>query len=49
MGDDPPYREGVGRIPPQGVPQADGEATSVREGRRVGIPPSGGHNDLGRT
>ena len=37
--DDPTHWEGVGRIPPQGVPQADREATSAREGRRVDTPP----------
>ena len=28
VGHDPTHWEGVGRIPPQGGPQADGEATS---------------------
>ena len=32
MGDDTPHWEGFGRIPPQGGPQADGKATSDREG-----------------
>ena len=44
---DPPHWEVVGRIPPQGGPQADVEATSAREGWRVGIPPSGGCNGGG--
>ena len=41
MGHDPTHREGVGRIPPQGGPQADMEDTLDREGRRVDIPPAG--------
>ena len=46
---DPPYWEGIGRISPQGGPQADGEETSEREGRHVGIPPAGGRYDGGGT
>ena len=49
MVDDPTHLEGVGRIPPQGGPQNDGEETSVREGRSVDIPPAGGHDGEGRT
>ena len=45
MDDDAAHWEGVGRIPPQGGPQADREATSEREGRSVDIPPSGGRDD----
>ena len=42
MGTDSAHEEGVGRIPPQGGPQADGEATVERTGRRLGLPPVGG-------
>ena len=49
MGDDPMHQDGVRRIPPQGEPQADGEATSAKEGRRVEIPPSGGRDGGGGT
>ena len=41
--------EGFGRIPPQGGPQADGEATSKRKVQRMDIPPSGGNNGGYRT
>ena len=39
VGNDPTHWEGVGRIPPQGGLQDDWEATLVREGRHVEIPP----------
>ena len=32
MGSEAAYKEGVGQIPPQGVPQADMEATAEDEG-----------------
>ena len=41
---DTAHREGVGRIPPQGGPQADIEPTLEREGWSVGIPPDGGRD-----
>ena len=47
MGDDTPYWDNFGRIPRQGGPQADREATLEREGWRMGIPPAGGHNGGG--
>ena len=40
---------GVGRIPPQGGPQYNMEATLEREVRRMGIPPAGGRDGGGRT
>ena len=43
-GDDPTHWEGVGRIPTQGDPQADGESTLAREVWSVDIPPSGGRD-----
>ena len=49
MGDDPTHQGGVGRIPPQGCPQAYGVATSESEGSLVGIPPSGGRDGGGGT
>ena len=39
MGPDAAHEEGAGRIPPQGGPQADGEVTAERKGRRAGLPP----------
>ena len=47
--DDPPHWEGVEQITPQVGPHSDGEATSAREERRVGIPSDGGHNGKGGT
>ena len=44
-----PHNEDVGRIPPQGGPQTDGEEILEREGRRVGIPLSGRSDGGGRT
>ena len=49
VGDELPYWEGVGRIPPQGGPQADREATSSREVQCVDITPNGGRDDGGGT
>ena len=43
---DPPHWEGVGRIPTQGGPQDDWEATSARKGRHMGITPSGGRDGV---
>ena len=40
--DDPLHWGGIGWIPSQVGPQADGEANLVKEVLRVGIPPSGG-------
>ena len=45
--DDPTPWEGFRRIPSLGGPKADRGATSEREGWCVGIPPAGGHNDVG--
>ena len=42
MGPDTAHEEGVGRIPPQGGPQADTVATAGGTGRRLGLPFSGG-------
>ena len=42
------YEEGVGRIPPQGVPQDDRAATTEGAERRLGLPPDGGCNGGGR-
>ena len=44
MDDDAAHLEGLGRIPPQGVPQADSDTTSEKEVRSLDIPPAGGHN-----
>ena len=49
VGHDTPHWEGLGRIPPQGGPQADGEETSERTGRSMGLPPAGGSDDRGGT
>ena len=49
MGDNTTHQEGVGRIPPQGGPQFDKDATSEREGRCVGMPPTGGRDVRVRT
>ena len=42
MGPDAAYEEGVVCIPPQGGPQADGEATTEGTGQRLGLSPAGG-------
>ena len=42
MGPDAAYEEGIGRIPPQSVPQADGTAAVEGAGKRLGLPPYGG-------
>ena len=39
MGPDATYEEVVGRIPPQGGPQADGTAAVEGAGQRLGLPP----------
>ena len=39
MGPDAVHEEGVGRIPPQGGPQADMAATGEGVGRRLGLSP----------
>ena len=39
MGPDAAYEEGVGRIPPQGGPQADGNAAVEGAGQRLVLPP----------
>ena len=41
------HLEGLGRIPPQGGPQADGETTSERMGRWLVVSPAGGINGGG--
>ena len=41
------YLEGFEQIPPQGSPQADGEATLESMGRSMGISPSWGRNGRG--
>ena len=47
MGNDVTYEEVVEKIPPQGVLQADGEATAEGAVQRLGLPPSGGGNGVG--
>ena len=47
MGPDASHEEGVGRIPPQGGPQDDGEATVERTERSVVLTPAGGFDDGG--
>ena len=47
MGTDATHEEGVGRIPPRGVPQADGAATAEWTARMLGLPPTGGCDDRG--
>ena len=42
QGSDTAHEEGVGRIPPQGGPQADGSETMEGTVQRLGLPPSGG-------
>ena len=49
VGDDTPYLEVVGQIPPQGGPQDDGETTLEREGRSVGITLAVGRDGRGGT
>ena len=47
MGHDTMHWEGVGRIPQQGGPQADGEEISERTGRSMGLFPAIGYDDRG--
>ena len=47
MGPDAAHEDIFGRIPPQGGPQDDGEATMKRTGRMMGLPPSGGCDGRG--
>ena len=47
MGPGAAYEEGVGRIPPQDGPQADGTKTTEGAGRRLGLPPAGGFDGGG--
>ena len=42
MGPDAAHEEGAGRIPPQGVPQADKAATIEMTGQRLDLRTSGG-------
>ena len=49
LGDNPLHWEGVGRIPPQGGPQADRVETLAKEVSRMGIPPSEGCDGGGGT
>ena len=48
IGPDAVHEEGVGQIPPQGGPQADGAANEEEVGRGIGLPPTGGCNGGGR-
>ena len=48
MGPDAANEEGVGWIPPQGGPQADGAATTEETGQRLGLPQAEGCNERGR-
>ena len=48
MGPDAAYEEGIGRIPPQGGPQADGAAAMEEVGQRLGLTPYGGCDGVGR-
>ena len=45
MGDDTAHWEASGHVSPQGGSQADGTATSEREGQWVGASPSGGSDE----
>ena len=47
MGPDAAYEEGIGRIPPQGGPQADGTAAVEGAVQRLGLTPYGGCNGRG--
>ena len=47
VGHENPHLEGFGLISPQGGPQDDGEATSERKGRSMGLHPSGGRDGGG--
>ena len=48
MGPDAAHEEYVGRIPPQGGPQADGEATAEGAGRRLVLTLIGGCDGRGQ-
>ena len=48
MGPDAAHEEGVGRIPPQGVPKPDRAETAEGTGQRLGLPPAGGCDGGGR-
>ena len=41
MSTDSAYEEGIGRIPPQDEPQADGTAAVEGSGKSMGLPPYG--------
>ena len=47
MGDNTAHWEGLGRIPSQGGPQADGKITSEKIGGWMGVYPNGGRDDGG--
>ena len=47
MGPDASYEEGIGRIPPQGGPQADGTASVEGVGQTLVLNPYGGCNGGG--
>ena len=47
VGHDTAHWESFGWIPPQGGLQADGEATSERTGRSMGLSPAGGRDGGG--
>ena len=44
MGNDPLHSKGVGQIPPQGGPQADGEKNLENKVHHMGILPAGGRD-----
>ena len=47
VGNDTTHWDSFGRIPPQGIPQADGETTSERTGWRMVVSPAGGSDTRG--
>ena len=47
VGYDTAHREGFGKIPQQGGPQDDGETTSERTGKWMGVSLAGGNNSGG--
>ena len=48
MGNDTAHWGGVGQIPPQSVPQSDGETNLERTGRWMVVSPAGGSDGGGR-
>ena len=47
MGHETPHWEGLGKIPPQGGPQADREEASEKKGRSMGLPLAEGRDGGG--